>query len=114
MTYNDVLLKHYQDLKSKVDVIESDMNIFLKENEDEDDAIKLCNNFERKFNSVVLDFQDEYSKTCPASIVNTDFRDYAMYNSLKLSNDLRSSYKRRVNDIESAFPAMDDFQEIHI
>jgi hypothetical protein len=114
MTANQILLKHYQDLKDISNNIETDMANFLLDNKDVEDKIELCITFERKFNDTIWGFHDNYSRTCPKIISNTSYADFAIYNSQKVSMDLRETYKQHIKDIESTFPPMDDFQEIQI
>jgi hypothetical protein len=114
MTSNQILLKHYQDLKDISNNIETDMINFLLDNKDVEDKIELCISFERKFNDVIWGFHDKYSRTCPNIISDTVYACFAKYNSQKIAMDLRETYKQHIKDIESTFPPMDDFQEIQI
>jgi hypothetical protein len=114
MTYNEILLNHYQYLKDISNNIETDMKNFLFDNKDVEDKIKLCISFERKFNDIIWGFHDTYSRTCPEIISDTDYSHFAINNSQKIAMDLRETYKQHIKDIESTFPPMDDFQEIQI
>ena len=67
-----------------------------------------------QFNDIIWGFHDKYSRTCPNVISDTDYSHFAIYNSQKISMDLRETYKQHIKDIESTFPPMDDFQEIQI
>ena len=54
MTANQILLKHYQDLKDISNNIETDMTNFLLDNKDVEDKIELCITFEKKFNDNIF------------------------------------------------------------
>ena len=114
MTANQILLKHYQDLKDISNNIKTDITTLLLDNKDVEDKIELCITFEKKFNDIIWGFHDKYSRTCPNVISDTDYSHFAIYNSQKISMDLRETYKQHIKDIESTFPPMDDFQEIQI